>query len=743
MQKISIYDNIRDTKSATFTQVDLLLIGIKEGKWQDDVLPIRTVPSRLPPTATKDEIKKARAELKKKLPNVTISGYFANGRLDGKITQHSNLLALDFDNLDDPEGFKDTIAQDRHTYAAFISVSGTGVCALWKIDGAKHRLAFSSIQEYLRTSGYPSADPSGVNESRARFVSYDPGLYWNEEAVKFTSYTKPKEIKVVPKVIYAENDFQHIIRTIHERNVCLADTYYEWLRMGFALAHKFGESGRDTFHEISSHSSKYSEAECDKQYDQCLKGAAREGVTIGTFYHYIKQAGIPFYSDETKLIASTAASLKKSGLGKEAIIKNLEQHSGISPITSAPIVAQVVDQGIEIDGSFSDSKIPEIEMWLKAQYALRCNLLTGYVENNNRPLEEKELNTIFLDAKKVFNKEAPTAIMKELIHSTFVPTYSPLLEFFAENQFNIPEDPAQVVAELWATVSTDAPEYLAEFGTKWLVSLIAAAHGQHSPLMLILTGEQGTGKTEFFRRLLPPALSQYYAESKLNSGKDDHILMTQRWLILDDEISGKSKKEEDQMKSLLSAQEFSLRKPYGSGNVTLRRLAVLAGTSNKEQVLADPTGNRRFIPARFISCNFKAYNSINKTHLIMAAYALYKQGYKWEVSREDAARLNAATQHFEQNSMEQELILRHYSPGEGNFGEWMTVTDIKVHLDASSGQKLRMVQIGQEMDRLGFINRRASLVPGISSTVYLVVKASGINSGVGVAAGGEKDDLPF
>ena len=730
MQKISIYKDIKDTRSTDFTTVDLLLQGIKDGKWQDDVLPVRTAPSRLPPDASKEEIKKARAELKKKLPNVTMSGFFGNERADGKITQHSGLIVLDFDNLPDPEAFKDQISQDRHTYAAFISCSGTGVCAIWKIDGSKHRLAFGSIQEYLRTSGLPAADPSGVNESRARFVSYDPSLYWNEESAKFTSYVKPKEIKHIPKVIYATNDFEHIIRTIHDRNLCLADTYHEWLRMGFALAHKFGESGRGAFHEISSHSSKYSESECDKQYDHCLKGASKEGVTIGTFYHYIKQAGIPFYSEETKLIASTASTLKKAGLSKEAIIKNLEQHSQIPAATSAPIVTQVVDQGIEMEGAGSDSKIPEIEMWLKTQYDLRCNILTGYVENNGKVLEERELNTIFQNAKKIFNQNAPTAVMKELIHSEFTPVYSPLLEFFKDNQFNIPEDPIGLVNSLWNTIETDNPAYLREFGTKWLVSLIAAAHGQHSPLMLILTGSQGTGKTEFFRRLLPPALSQYYAESKLNSGKDDHILMTQRWLILDDEISGKSKKEEDQMKSLLSAQEFSLRKPYGSGNVTLRRLAVLAGTSNKEQVLADPTGNRRFIPARFLGCDHGAYNAIDKVQLIMAAYALYKQGFRWEINREDAVRLNAATQHFEQSSLEQELILRHYAPGIDGIGEWLMIADVKVELEQKSGQKLRSIQLGQELDRLSFVSKRVAASGTISNIVYLVVRKSGLNAPV-------------
>ena len=60
--------------------------------------------------------------------------------------------------------------------------------------------------------------------------------------------------------------------------------------------------------------------------------------------------------------------------------------------------------------------------------------------------------------------------------------------------------------------------------------------------MLVLAGEtQGTGKTHFFRYLLPNKLQNLYAESKMDNGKDDEILMTKKWIIVDDEMGGKSK----------------------------------------------------------------------------------------------------------------------------------------------------------------------------------------------------------
>jgi len=58
--------------------------------------------------------------------------------------------------------------------------------------------------------------------------------------------------------------------------------------------------------------------------------------------------------------------------------------------------------------------------------------------------------------------------------------------------------------------------------------------------------------TAELRRLLPKPLANYYAESKLDGGKDDDILLTKKLIIMDDEFGGKSKFEAKRFKELTS-----------------------------------------------------------------------------------------------------------------------------------------------------------------------------------------------
>ena len=69
-----------------------------------------------------------------------------------------------------------------------------------------------------------------------------------------------------------------------------------------------------------------------------------------------------------------------------------------------------------------------------------------------------------------------------------------------------------------------------------MLGIIASMHGTYPLLILVLTGTQRIGKTKFFRNLLPDELMEFYAESKLDEGKDSEILMTKKLTILDDEL---------------------------------------------------------------------------------------------------------------------------------------------------------------------------------------------------------------
>ena len=86
----------------------------------------------------------------------------------------------------------------------------------------------------------------------------------------------------------------------------------------------------------------------------------------------------------------------------------------------------------------------------------------------------------------------------------------------------------------------------------------------------------------------------------MDAGKDDDLLMTQKLIVMNDEMGGKSKQDEKRFKELTSKAIFSLRAPYARNNEDFKRLAVLCGTSNDKEVINDPTGNTRILPVEVL-----------------------------------------------------------------------------------------------------------------------------------------------
>jgi len=252
-----------------------------------------------------------------------------------------------------------------------------------------------------------------------------------------------------------------------------------------------------------------------------------------------------------------------------------------------------------------------------------------------------------------------------------------------------------------------------------MVSIVSAAYGVHSPLMFVLSGEkQGKGKTEFFRRLIPEELIPYYAESKLDAGKDDEILMTQKLIIMDDEMAGKNKRETQRLRELTSKQWFDLREPYGRINVSLRRLAVLCATTNSRDVLRDPFGNRRVIPIPVEDVNKSIYNKVDKREVFAEAFSLWKSGFDWTILNEsDRSYLNKYDEDFKAEQPEKELILKYFTYREPDTP--MTATEIKAELEKLTQQKLTVEMIGRALGQVGYV-RKSVRRDGQASKMWIV-----------------------
>ena len=281
------------------------------------------------------------------------------------------------------------------------------------------------------------------------------------------------------------------------------------------------------------------------------------------------------------------------------------------------------------------------------------------------------------------------------------------------------------MALLLNSINSDTPN-ADKFITKWLISVVASAYGIHSPLVLIFSGEkQGTGKTHWFRYLLPKELRFLFAESKMDAGKDDEILMTKKLLILDDEYGGKSKKEEKRLKELTSKEFINVREPYGRVSNDLRRLAVFCGTSNETQILSDPTGNRRQIPIHILEINHELYNQCDKAALWRELYAMFCAGVEYTILKEEIKLLNQSTDAFKHSTPEEDLIHKKMEVGDRAFGEWMSLTDVQQYLMTETKfNYLNTQRIGSILTALGYIKER-KLRGNSKITMYFVSKLAG------------------
>jgi hypothetical protein len=244
--------------------------------------------------------------------------------------------------------------------------------------------------------------------------------------------------------------------------------------------------------------------------------------------------------------------------------------------------------------------------------------------------------------------------------------------------------------------------------------------------------------------LPPSALRKYYAESKLDAGKDDEILMCQKLWVMDDEMGGKSKQDEKRLKELTSKSTFSLRAPYGRHNEDYKRLAVLCGTSNEEAVLNDPTGNTRILPIRVISIDHEAYNAIDKDELFMEAVRLYDAGEAFNLTREELAHLEGVGADFETTPYERELICKFFIPvsSGGGYAEWLTSTDIKDAIESGTKQRIMALKrFGIELVNL-FGKAQVTRVRGVVGKRYHVIRLNG-ESGVTGNNVDTEDDMPF
>lgn len=141
-------------------------------------------------------------------------------------------------------------------------------------------------------------------------------------------------------------------------------------------------------------------------------------------------------------------------------------------------------------------------------------------------------------------------------------------------------------------------EYTRFVTRKWLCGAVARIFvpGIKFDYMLVLIGDQGVGKSTFFKKIGKSWFTDSIQDVEGNQAIEKTI---GSWIIEFGELQAFSKAESNAIKRFISATEDKTRLAFERSTGYFKRQCVFAGTTNDEEFLKDDTGNRRFWPVNF------------------------------------------------------------------------------------------------------------------------------------------------
>ena len=242
-----------------------------------------------------------------------------------------------------------------------------------------------------------------------------------------------------------------------------------------------------------------------------------------------------------------------------------------------------------------------LEEFLNANYDARFNVLTEQAEVRKkgdtlfRPVNQRMANTLCLDARDsgidCWDKD-----VLRLLNSERLEDFHPFLSYMEE----LPEwDGVDRVTPLSLRIS-DESCWVNGFH-KWLLGMAAQWSGRmdrcaNAVVPLLVSRRQGMCKSTFCKLLVPHSLREYYTDSyDLNAQSSCEQKLALCGLINLDEYDKLSPNKQPLLKNLIQMTELHYRKAHRVQYSHLPRMASFIGTSNRKDLLTDPTGSRRFL----------------------------------------------------------------------------------------------------------------------------------------------------
>ena len=342
----------------------------------------------------------------------------------------------------------------------------------------------------------------------------------------------------------------------------------------------------------------------------------------------------------------------------------------------------------------------KMKRYLNAHYEFRYNVLSEI--NEFRPkgedlltfriLGKRELNALCMEIQSAgipcWDRD-----VARYIHSTLVEDYHPFSLYIQE----LPKwDGEDRLTDLAQRVSTEA--YWVKHFHRWMLALMAQWMGKNTTYAncvapLLVSEEQGWLKSTFCKSLMREPLQAYYTDQiDLSANGRLEGKLAVMGLINLDEFDRLSSRAMAKLKNLMQLSSLNIRKSYQKNYSQLPRIASFIGTSNRKDLLDDPTGSRRFLCVEVehrIDCT-----DIDLSQIYAQLKAELEAGERYWFTSEEEQEIQFHNEAFYQVHPEEELFRNHFRvPSEGEMCEMFSLSEILEALKEKHGSLLRNVSM--------------------------------------------------
>ena len=377
----------------------------------------------------------------------------------------------------------------------------------------------------------------------------------------------------------------------------------------------------------------------------------------------------------------------------------------------------------------SPSDIRMMIEYLKSKYIFRFNRVENVAEmkllNKQNygwmPLDDKHFNSILLDLQskglRVWDKD-----FNRYLHSTKVSVYDPIQDYLygLEKKW----DGNDHIGRLADSVPTDCPQWKGWF-RKWFLGMVAQWIGKDrrygNSVAPLLISPQGYNKSTFCRRILPPEFKQTFIDNlDIAEKKTTLIAMAQSLLINLDEFNAIPPRiQQGFLKNVMQLPTLKVKLPYARSIAEIPRRASFIATTNMTDILADPSGCRRFIGIE-LSAPIIVDQPVNYEQLYAQAMHAIMNGERYWFDHDENEEIIEHNRQYQLLSPAEQYFRLCFSVTQDeSVGQYMTTAAIYDKIKSMAGSSLGVNGIsrfGQFLSNLdGIVRKRTK-----NGTAYLV-----------------------